>query len=156
MWHLEDFKFYGQLAWHVCWTEVPAMGSPIVVTAAQMPGLSLALWPCPDLCLQVTPQPQRLPQRPTSCCLSALLPLALSSLATCQAPSLQPLTCPGPLLLCSLWTLKTPFLLCPSSQRVGHSWQGHRSVLTTCGASCNIDTVCVCSVVSDSLPPYGL
>ena len=84
------------------------------------------------------------------------LPLALSSLAPCHAPSLQPLTGPGPLLRWSLWTLKTPVLLCPSSQRVGHSWQGHWSVLTTCGASCNIDTVCVCSVVSDSLRPYGL
>lgn len=32
MWQLEDFKFYGQLAWHVCWTEVPGdlptQGSP--------------------------------------------------------------------------------------------------------------------------------
>ena len=83
------------------------------------------------------------------------LPLALSSLATCQAPSLQPLTCLGPLLLCSLWTLKTPFLLCPSSWRVGHSWQGHRSVLTTCCASCNIETVCARSVMSDSLRLYG-
>ena len=82
MWQLEDFKFYGQLAWHVCWTEVPVAGSPIVVTAAQMPGLSLALWPCPDLCLQVTPQPQRLSQRSTSCWLSALSTSCLVQLSS--------------------------------------------------------------------------
>ena len=84
------------------------------------------------------------------------LPLALSSLATCQAPSLELLICPGPPFLCSLWTLKAPFLLCPCSQRMGPSWQGPRSVLKTRDASCDIDAVCVRSVLSDPLRPYGL